>query len=162
MREALTRLTPVMDFSNLPKDDPLYDPRRQNVAGFMKLETDINDPVVRFVGLRAKTYAFETKKSKMESRCKGVKKAVKKNIRFESFLRCVESKNLEYITQYSIMSKDHVNRLVSVNKVAFSSYEEKRFLLCAIHSVPYGSILIRQFYDSGQKCFMCENPYLLI
>ena len=162
MRDALTRLTSVMDFSNLPPDDPLYDSTRQNVVGFLKLETDINDPVVNFVGLRAKTYAFETLNSKLESRCKGVKKAVKRAIRFESFLRCIESKNMEYITQYSITSKDHVNRLVSVNKIAFSSYEEKRFLMCAIHSVPYNSIFIKYFYESGQKCFMCENPYLLI
>ena len=162
MEDALGRLTPVMDFSNLPTNHPLYDPKRQNVTGFLKLETDINDPVLRFVGLRAKTYAFETKSSAMDSRCKGVKKAAKRSIRFESFLRCIETKNLEFITQYSITSKDHVNRLVSTNKIAFSSYEEKRFLLCAIHSVPYESILIKHFYDSGQKCFMCQNPYLLI
>lgn len=161
-RDALARLSSVMDFSNLPKDDPMYDSSRKCIMGYLKLETNINDPIARFVGLKAKTYAFQSEKNILESRCKGVKKNVKQQIRFESYLRCIKAKHVENISQYCINSKSHVNRLIRMNKVAFSSYDEKRFLMCAIHSVPYGSIMIKYFYENNETCFMCQNPNLII
>ena len=162
MDEALAKLAPVMDFSNLPQEHELYDPSRKNVTGFLKSETSILDPIRKYVGLRAKTYALLTKNNVFDSRCKGIKRAVKKTIPYESYLKCIEEKNVQYATQYSIQSKNHVNRLVRMNKISLSSYEEKRFLTCSRHSVPYNSILIDYFYANDQKCFMCEHPYLLI
>ena len=126
MREALKKLDCVMDFSNFPKDDPMFDSKRKGLTGFLKSETCITDPIIKYVGLRAKTYALVTKNDMLESRCKGIKKPIKKFLTYEKYLRCIKQKHIEYITQYCIQSKNHVNRLMKVDKIALSSYEEKR------------------------------------
>ena len=163
LEEGLSRISPVMDFSNLPQDHPLYDKSRKNIAGYLKLETNIHDPITSFIGLRAKTYAFETESGKMESKCKGIKRCVRRNLRMEHYRRCIEKKDIQRATQYTLNSKSHKVRMMKTNKICYTSFEEKRFLFrCGIHSVPYGSFLIRYYFRNNEECVFCQHPYLLI
>lgn len=156
--QAVSALKKVMDFSNYPQSHPLYDSSVKNKTGYLKNEIP-DDEITEVVGVRSKTYAVKTKKT-MSSRCKGVKQSAKKKIPFESFVQCVKEFSEQHITQYTLQSKKHVNRLMKCNKIAFSSFDDKRHLLCGVHSVPYGSCLIEKSRSLGQ-CYFCVHPTLL-
>jgi len=156
--EAMEKLENVMDFSNYPADHRLHTSRVKNRTGYLKNEIP-NDDIIEVVGVRSKCYAIKTK-SMISSRCKGVKEAAKKKIPFEAFVKCVRGVSEESVTQFTIQSKKHVNRLMQCNKIAFSSFDDKRHLLCGIHSVPYGSVLIERSRVQGE-CYFCRRPSAL-
>lgn len=157
--EALSRLKNVMDFSNYPDGHPLRDDRVKNLTGYLKNETP-GFTIKEVVAVRSKTYCIVTEKDQ-SNRCKGVKENVKNQIKVEDYRKCVEGLHAHTITQHSIQSKTHVNRLIEQVKLAFSSFDDKRHLMCSIHSVPYGSRLIREADETSEKCYFCANPSLL-
>ena len=160
---AMEKLHSIMDFSNYPHDHPLFNDTVKNKTGYLKNETP-SQTITEVVGVRSKIYAYraESKKEKaILRRCKGVKKSARDLIPFEKFLQCVlHSSNQYHVEQFSIQSKNHVNRLTKIKKRAFSSFDDKRYLLCGIHSVPYGSKLIKKSQKIG-KCFFCAYPKFL-
>ena len=158
--QIVQELSDVMDFSNYDPAHPLYDGSRKSMVGYLKNEVS-GDTVTRFAGIRSKTYAFMTAKNVMDSRAKGVKKCYKQKIPFEDFTRCLTEFYTKTVRQVYIASKNHCNMLVQAEKVAFSSFDDKRYLLCPVHSVPYGSKLIADF-ESTSKCLFCQNPTLLV
>lgn len=157
--EAVLALGSIMDFSNYPSDHPLYNTKRKNQTGYLKNEIP-DDEITEVVGVRSKTYAVRTVKT-MTSRCKGVKEVTKNKIKFEAFVNCVKNIDEVSVTQFTIQSKKHINRLMKCKKIAFSSFDDKRYLLCGIHSVPYGSILIEKS-KTLKRCYLCAHPRLFI
>jgi len=156
--QALQKLDDIMDFSNYPKDHKLFNNSVKNCTGYLKNEIP-DDEITEVVGVRSKCYAIKTKKT-MSSRCKGVKETAKKTIPFEAFVKCVKGSHEENVTQFTIQSKKHQNRLMKCNRVAFSSFDDKRYLLCGVHSVPYGSALITKSKLLG-ACYFCIHPKTL-
>lgn len=159
--ECYEKLAPVMDFSNLDPSHPFFSPDRKNVPGFLKDELP-GQPLTEVVAVRSKTYALKTAKG-VNSKCKGVKKTAKDLIPFDAFLACVLGRDpIEHsITQFSLQAKSHVNRLIKSTRVAFSSFDDKRFLLCGVHSAPYGSKLIEWSHEH-EKCYFCANPNVFV
>jgi len=52
-----------------------------------------------------------------------------------------------------ISSIKHEIRINSVNKLAFSSYDSKRYIFpCGIHSVPYGHYILKE----NKNCPHCN------
>ena len=150
------RLSAVMDFSNYDPSHPLYDASRKNVVGLLKNEVS-QDVIIRFAGVRSKTYAFETRGQHTETRAKGVSKIYRRKIPFTAFKQCLDTIRSYNTTQVSLQAKNHANLLVRSEKCAFNSLDDKRYLLCAIHSVPYGSWLIKQ-HERTKRCYFCDNP----
>lgn len=161
----ISKLKDLIDFSNYPKDNPLYSLENKNKLGFWKDELR-GDQMTDFCGLRSKTYAFllnnEEKNEKiLKSKCKGVTKSYRKKISFANYKKCVMSYDQVHMIQYQIQAKTHKVRTVQVNKLCFSSFDDKRHLLnCGVHSLPYGSKLIK---DSADVCPLCKlnNPLLI-
>ena len=158
--ELVKKLADVMDFSNYAEDHPLHSLERKNQVGFLKNEVS-RDTITKFVGIRSKTYVFKTLGEKTESRAKGVKRCYKRKISFEDFEKCLTSVSEVRVRQNLIVSKKHQNLLVSAEKTAFSSFDDKRYLLCAIHSVPYGSVLIKKSLKE-RMCYFCKRADLLV
>lgn len=158
--EIVNKLKEWMDFSNYEPTHPLYDPSRKNLVGYLKNEIS-KDVVLEFVGLRSKTYALKTEKEEVESKAKGVKRCYKKKLSFEAYKKCLDTIASESVKQVSIMSKNHQNLLIQSERVAFSSFDDKRYLLCAYHSCPYNSRLIDMLHQTN-KCYFCENPDVLV
>lgn len=154
--EALKKIEHVMDFSNYPPSHPLFNKQFENQTGFLKNEFP-NDPILEVVGVRSKTYALRTQKG-MDARCKGVKKVTKNKITFDTFKKCIFDIHQLEVEQVCIQSKSHNVRLLECKKIAFSSFDDKRHLLCAKHSVPYGSVLIEESKKIN-KCYFCANPH---
>ena len=158
--DIVVKLRDIFDCSNYDPTHKLYDASRKNVVGLLKNEVS-KDVITEFVGLRAKTYAFRTAGNVLESKAKGVKKCYKKKIPFEQFKKCLMDIRQFSVSQVSIQSKNHQNMLIQSEKIAFSSLDDKRYILnCGLHSVPYGSKLAADHEKTG-RCYFCDHPDIL-
>ena len=129
--DVLEKLADVMDFSNLAPDDPLYDASRKKKPGLLKNEM----PTCRILEttcVRAKCYAIVTDAGNV-SKCKGVSKAAKPSP--ETYKSCVVGKRRVVTsgTNTRIRSRNHTNEVVRERKQCFSSFDDKRFLMCEVN-----------------------------
>jgi hypothetical protein len=157
-RNNLMKLKHIIDFSNYPTESKHYNENNKNELGFWKDELQ-GKVMTEFCGLRSKTYAFLIKEKEKEpvlqSKCKGITKSYRKKIKFSEYKTCVNSFAKVSITQFQIRSKNHKVFTAKTYKAAFSSFDDKRFLMsCGVHSLGYGSCLIA---DDNQHCIYCEN-----
>ena len=141
--DVVNRLSFMLDFSNYPKNHPLYNDRCRNQLGFWKDETK-GKKIIEFVGLSSKTYAMRVEcdegLEEQNSKCKGVRRGFRKKIPFETFKKCVTNISAHKVSQYGIQSKSHKIYTIKSEKICFTSFDDKRFIFpCGIHSVPYGS-----------------------
>lgn len=151
--DVVERLKTVMDTSNYPPDHPLYCKDKAKVPGYFKNEIPHSE-IDLFVGLKSKTYAIRCLRGKSEIKAKGVPERQKHKIPVEEMLNCLTEMRKVSLRYNALRSYDHVNKLVRSDRVAFSSFDDKRYLLCEIHSVPYGSRLISLSSFIGQ-CGLC-------
>ena len=158
--EALQKIASVMDFSNYPPSHHLYCLSRKNVPGYLKNET-AGDEILETVGIRSKTYSIKTKKE-ITNKCKGVKGYVKNKIPFSAFVEAVKELCEVNVTQHSIQSKKHNISLIQSRKIAFSSFDDKRYSLCQMHTVPYNSYLIKKSQGLKNNCIFCEYPRIMV
>lgn len=160
--DNIKKISSVIDFSNYPPSHELYSLKNKNKLGFFKDEL-AGDEMEKFCGLRSKTYAFllsdeEKTKSILHSKAKGVTKAYKKKISFANYKKCILSYDAVSIDQFHIRAKSHNVYTTKISRLAFSSYDDKRWIFnCAVHSVPYGSVLINK---QSELCPLCKihNP----
>ena len=161
-RDSVSCLGTIMDFSNYPKTDERFSDKNKKKLGFWSDELEGNK-MTEFCGLRSKTYAFllddkKKEQSVLHSKCKGVTKSYRKKITFANYKNCVETFSKFDITQFQIRSINHKVYTSKINKLCFSSYDDKRYIMkCGVHSVPYGSMLIKK---SQASCPLCKiyNP----
>ena len=121
-----------VDTSEFPSDHPkVLDGtiKRMNkkVLGMMKDET-CGQPIVDFVGLRAKNYSFILEDSS-KRKCKGIKKDVIKRMEHKDWVTCLNEQNVLMKEMTCFRSKKHDIATVVLNKVALSANDDKRVLL---------------------------------
>jgi hypothetical protein len=133
-----------MDFSDYDKNHPLYDTSNKKVIGKFKDETN-GEPMVEFVGLKAKMYSFITE-SHNSKKAKGIKKStIKQCITHEDYKRCIfEDTYIMHSKMNSIRSFKHEIASVEINKVSLSSWDDKRYYLDSKTSLAYGNYKIKQ------------------
>ena len=129
------------DTSNYDKDHPsgLYSGKNKKVIGFFKDECG-GKYITEFVGLKAKSYSYETSDGKVEKKCKGVKKyVVKKYITHEDYKECLFTKISQLRTMNTIRSRRHDVGSERINKTALSADDNKRIVLeDGIHTLAIG------------------------
>lgn len=151
---SLEKISDYMDFSNYPKEHPLFDCSSQAVPGFFKNELP-RKKCVAFCGVRSKCYALKLEGEGCEEKkvCKGLgKTAINNRLRFEDYTDSLaEKKSIKhYFT--TISSKKQEVRTVVQNKTAFSHFDSKRYIFsCGIHSRPY-----KPYGLSDNKCRKCN------
>ena len=153
--EVMQTLSDIMDFSNYPKNHPLFDDTHAKALGRLKNELPTKE-ITSFVGLKSKTYAIKVSDGSIDMKAKGVPRRTKKKIPFDAMLECLREIQSHSISFKRIQAKDHIVRMVECHKTAFSSFDDKRFLLCENHSVPYGSKFVTAFWQNGQTCPFCK------
>ena len=143
------------DFSNYPRNHPLYNDENKQLIGYMKDELSGN-PMREFVGLRPKCYSFlydkpfnenevlrEDQDNVLEgmmriqkSTAKAVKESIKeKHLRHKQYLQTLKNvvgdneknKNITVI-QNAIVSKNHQLMSVQQTKIALSATDDKRWI----------------------------------
>ena len=82
----------------------------------------------------------DPKKKHGIQKAKGVKKCiVKRELRHDKFLKCLETRKLTRHDMYGLRSYDHQIYLERVNKVGLNPYDNKRWILLnGIRTLPYG------------------------
>jgi len=125
------------DLSEYPKSHPLYDATNKKVLGKFKDEA-AGSIITEFVGLRAKLYAYRKHDGKEDKRCKGVSKSVVKDMKLVEYLRCLESGESKTATMTTINSRSHALETRCITKTALAAFDNKRKLLDAVNSVPFG------------------------
>ena len=135
------------DFSNYPKDHPLYSEENKRVPGMFKDECG-SKMIKEFVGLRSKMYSlrfdYNSEVSKVEQNvAKGVKSSViARDLRFDHYLNCLKENEVMEHSFKNIRSLSHRVFTLHQSKISLSPFEDKRYLLDAVHSVPYGHYAI--------------------
>ena len=130
------------DFSNYPESHMLKNSCNKKVPGKFK-DKSASKCITEFVGLRSKMYSFmlDDKKdvSKAEVRvAKGVQKSVIFNdLRFSTYLNCLWNDEVKEHNFKTIRSMKH-----SVATYTLCPFEDKRYLLDAINSLPYGHYVL--------------------
>ena len=126
------------DTSNYEKDHPLFSEKNKKQVGFMKDECGGND-IVKFVGLKAKSYAYEVdrlrddngewKYNVQKKKCKGIRKCIiKKEITIDDYRECLFSKQPQLRTMNTIRSRQHNVGSERINKTALSADDDKRII----------------------------------
>jgi len=157
----LQTLKSNFDFSNYESDHPLYDPSRKNQAGLWKNEI-ANGTITEFCGLKSKSYAFKTIECKTRAvhekiTCKGVNKGGKKSLHMHDYFKCIKSVASIRADVMSIRSSTYVLSTLKLNKLALSSFDDKRHLFsCGVHTAPYESTLIHRYND---YCPFCDPTF---
>jgi hypothetical protein len=165
-KNNLMKLKHMIDFSNYDPKDKNYSELNKNKLGYFKDEL-CGNRMLEFCGLRSKSYGYKVRrrlwKKRLEtnftSKCKGVTKAGQKQLRFSSYKACLQQIASCNITQCQIRSKNHCIQTVEVNKICFSSFDDKRYLRsCSIHSIGYGHKSIKAMKST--ICPLCKicNP----
>ncbi len=118
------------DTSNYEKDHPsgLYSGKNKKVIGFYKDECG-GKFITEFVGLKPKSYSYETSDGEVEKKCKGVKKYVVKNhITHEDYKECLFTRVSQLRTMNTIRSRKHNVGSERINKTALSADDDKRII----------------------------------
>ena len=135
------------DFSNYPENHMLKNSCNKKVPGKFKDES-ASKCITEFVGLRSKMYSFmfDDKKdvSKAEVRvAKGVQKSVILNdLRFSTYLNYLWNDEVKEHNFKTIRSMKHSVATYTQSKITLCPFEDKRYLLDAINSVPYGHYVL--------------------
>ena len=100
--------------------------------------------ITKFIGLKPKSYAFKIyQQEKEEKKSKGiVKHKVKKELNYDKYKDTLENNSCDSVSFNSIRSKNH--QIYSINQVkqALSSFDNKRYYLDNINSLPFGHFRI--------------------
>ena len=133
------QINKYMDFSGYDKNHKCYDDTNKKVLGKFKDECD-GKIITKFIGLKPKSYAFKIhQQEKEEKKSKGiVKHKVKKELNFDKYKDTLENNTCDSVSFNSIRSKNH--QIYSINQVkqALSSFDNKRYYLDNINSLPFG------------------------
>ena len=140
----MEKMKEQFDFSDYPKDHFLYDDTNKKVIGKFKCETS-GVPITEFVGLKSKLYSFTTEKGESK-KAKGVSKSVVKNvIKFSDYKQCIEDDSHTLSVKInSIRSYKHKIYSILQNKVALSSFDDKKYYLNSVDSLSYGHYKTKQ------------------
>lgn len=159
--DHIQKMRHFMDTSNLDPSDPNYSTVNMGKLGYFKNETPLHS-ITEYVGLKSKSYAFEKELIddkaciSLTSKCKGIKKVFKDTFTFKQYKDCIKKMSQNFITMYNIRSLNHEIQTIRFRKVGLSSFDDKRVLLCAIHSVPHFAQLSQVALNTG-TCPLCER-----
>ena len=152
------KVMPYMDFSNYPPEHKYFSAKNKAELGFFKDELGGKLSVSEFVGLRAKCYSMKLVNKQNENSekkvCKGLGRlAIDKRLKFQHYKDCLFSFKDRRYDFHTIRSRKQNVKTVHIKKKAISHFDSKRWLFdCGIHSVPYGSYVIQNFYNKCPKC----------
>ena len=138
MATELETLSTFFDFSNYPVDHSLHSTKNKKIPGLFKDEA-AGQVIAEFVGLRSKMYSFVFAHGQENKAAKGVKKNVVKHVLRHSDFKRLLWHTEQYEHKFTTISSKAHNVVTSESKkVSLSPFDDKKFLLDNINSLPYG------------------------
>ena len=105
--------------------------------------------LTEIVCLRSKLYSIQFPGGVKQS-AKGVQKSVKKTLHHDLFKSCLFDKQPVRKSMTQLKSENHQIVVNRVNKIAVSSYDDKRYLLeDGVRSLAYEHYSLRKFDENG-------------
>lgn len=147
--EDLKCMKDHFDFSDYPKEHPLYSEVNKKVLGKFKDESN-SVPIKEFCGLSPKMYSF-VGDNIWKKAAKGVKKSVVQRCLLHSTFKHVLMKQKKINAKMNLIrSRKHILYTVQVEKSSLHPFDSKRYILKdGITTLPYNHFLIR---NSVKKC----------
>lgn len=128
------------DFSNFPKQNPLYSTKNKGKCGYFKLE--YGDLFLKeVVALKPKQYSILTTCDDVH-RSKGLPKAACSELTHRDYLNTLKTSKVLQKEFSGIRSVKHHLYTVNTKKIGLSPFDDKRFMLDSIHSLAYGDYRI--------------------
>jgi len=133
------------DFSEYPKNHFLYSTENQAVVAKFKDEV-AGKIITEFIGLRSKLYSLTVQNDKVKKTAKGVKKCIINNkLSFDDYKNTLNEKTQLCKDMLFFKSNKHSVNTISVNKICFSAYHNKRYILDdGVTSYAYGQYKIKK------------------
>ena len=140
--DDLKNIANYMDLSGYDKSHKCYDNTNKKVLGKFKDECD-GKIITKFIGLKPKSYAFKIyNEEKEEKKSKGiVKHKVKKELNYKQYEETLRDNRSDTVSFNTIRSKNHNIYTINQVKQALSSFDNKRYYLDSVNSLPYGHYL---------------------
>lgn len=154
----LTALSPIMDFSNYPPDNPHYSCNNKGRLGFFKDES-AGGVMKEVVALRSKCYITRTRQDDKslhdDSRCKGVDHHAQSQLTLQQYKDCLYKKREVGATIRNIQVANGKLYTTETNKIALTPFDDKRFIKnCGLHTAPYSALSV------DEHCSLCvENGF---
>ena len=152
--QDLVQLKEHFDFSFYPPDHHLYNTTNKGVPG--KWKDEVKGKLIReCIFLRSKSYSVQleieylallreaSNSTDRMSKAAGVKKAALKYLSHADYRNTLFQSNPRYVQQSRIGSINHQVYTFSQSRLALSCVDTKRYSLDRIHTLPYGSIHIK-------------------
>ena len=117
----------MFDFSNYSSKSKYYDNSNKLVVGKMKDET-AGVAIEEFVGLKPKMYSYLVDDNSKHKKAKGVNKNVISTISHDKYKDVLLNKKCSRHSINRIQSKDHRIRTYEINKIFFSSFDDKIYI----------------------------------
>jgi hypothetical protein len=119
------------DFSDYPKDHPLFSEMNKKVIGKFKDETS-SKPISEFCGLRSKMYSIKLGDYEKKT-AKGIAKGtIKRDISHENYKKALfgSTEDMRQSCSFNtIRSKKHTLYTLKIDKVGLCSFDDKRIVL---------------------------------
>ena len=130
-----------LTFQTIHLAHPNFDDSNKKVPGKFKDEMG-GIPIKAFVGLRSKMFSFLLADGRVHTEnklTKGVPKSVMENdLTFVQYVSCLDKSLQLSHTFKAIGSVGHSMSTKELEKVSLSSFDDKRYLMNAVYSLPYG------------------------
>ena len=116
------------DFSDYPKEHPLYNETTKKIIGKFKDECS-GVAIAEYIGLRPKLYSIMRADEQVIKKAKGVKKyVIKKQINFENYRDALFNKKKYTHSMNMLRSMQHNIYGLKVNKTTLSPLDTKRYI----------------------------------
>jgi hypothetical protein len=157
----LTKMGDYFDFSNYPINHPNYSTTNKRVPGFFKDETG-GIPIKKFIGLRSKMYCYQTvdeeNKSTEEKMAKGVPRHIIQNkLSIKRYENVLHNSGKEADIFSCIRSEKHAVYTKKLVKSTLCAFDDKRYLLDNINSVPYGHCTLKKENEKAYRIQLYEH-----
>ena len=141
----LRRIRSVLDTSNYPENHFLYSTSNRFIPGKFK---DENPPksgneVIQFCGLKSKMYSILFKNQLEKMKAKGVAKNSLKNVSHLDYIKSLTGENSLISSIFAIRSYKQQLYTIKTDKHSINAYDDKRYLINAIETLPYGHYKIK-------------------
>ncbi|XP_015781336.1 uncharacterized protein LOC107359368 [Tetranychus urticae] len=138
LNQDMAKFSNIMDFSDLPKDHPLYSEHNKKKIGCLKDEMS-GEVIDEVIAIRPKLYAIKTTKGQVKKKAKGVQQVVLKNkLTFEDYRTSLFNNGVIKAKTRRLGSESHTIYQYVNEKIALSPFEDKRYLLDSVNSLAYG------------------------
>ena len=144
----------ILDLSDYPRDQKLYDATNKKKPLAMKVELD-GQILLESTCLRSKLYSIKFDSVVTQS-AKGVQKCMKKTLTHDLFTSIIESNVNICRVNTQIRSQQQQLVVTQVNKTVLGAFDDKRFLFdCSVKSFAYGHHSLKQ----SSNTFICFQFY---